>query len=307
MRTWPVFVGIAALSAAIYATRKRRRFALSGARHTVRKGKRTGAIEVDSDLVDLRVEQLLREFTPCKLDYDEEGKISGLQPTQDSSVPPISVKDVETEELKPIYVLLRPRKEYQPWIRGGGSLLTKVKNQRISQEIVIKPNKDYCGPPEAWRSFLRDTLTHEIAHARDPYVVKSLGRRVPEDAKANFRAYINSPVEVAAELAEVRRQLEDLRPMKLWRMADPLMILRTSGRYNDLEPLLREANKRRFMHLAARMQQTKKAEIEQLLRSNRSKRVVSAVRQRRRDSIRTDYDPIPYEIASSAAEKRKRR
>lgn len=58
-----------------------------------------------------------------------------------------------------------------------------------------------------FKSYMTRILTHEIAHAVDPYVWRRSDRKGPVDGKKKFGSYLNSPVEVTAHLAEVVEQL----------------------------------------------------------------------------------------------------
>lgn len=223
---------------------------------TARKGPRTGAIEVDDWDVEMRVRQLLEQFDRCT---NADGK-RGLQPMQEGSASQLKVRDAETGEERLVYVLLRPKKFKQPWIRGEGTAISTVERGRVTQEIHIKPNAGSCESREAWTPFLTQVLAHEAAHASDPAIMHALrtrrGNSNKADADQNYVAYINSPNETAAQLVEVEKDLrQSMRTQpKLWRNSTPVEILRlSSDRYVELERKLTPKNRRRYLRLAARL------------------------------------------------------
>lgn len=228
---------------------------------TARKGKRTGAIEVNDDDVDLRVSQLLRQFDKC--DLDEDGVVKGLQPLNEGSADPLSVVDAETGERRLVYVLLRPKPD-KIWVDGGGVARIWAKRGHLQQEIHVEPNSKVCKSREAWEPFIRKVLVHEAGHSSDPALIKPFfqkprtvkRRRKEEDADVDFKDYVNSPAETTAQLVEVEHELR--RSMRtqpgIWKDPDPLDVLRAgSERYASLESQLTPRNKKRYQRLSARI------------------------------------------------------
>jgi hypothetical protein len=232
---------------------------------TARKGPRTGAIEVDELEVETRVRQLLDQFDRCTT---ADG-VKGLQPLREGSANRLTVRDAETGEERPVYVLLRPE-EFSPWVPGSGVARNMLRRGRLEQEIHIKPNSTRCAPREAWEPFLMKVVAHEAAHASDPALVKALSKRVRRvvTGDEDFATYVNSRAETTAQLVEVEKDLRrSMREQpRLWRDPSPTEVLRlASDRFVEIEPKLTTANRRRYMRLAARLieeRQAKRAPVE---------------------------------------------
>jgi hypothetical protein len=246
---WLVPAGLMVLGAAAVARRSRRR----PLGRTARRGVRTGEVEVDPGVVRARVERLVKQMVAC-------GSRGGVQPVTDGAAPPVDVTDAATGETRKVRVLMRPR-SLGPGNVGGGWLVTSVGEAGdLRQDVILSPNKNACASPDFWDEYMGDVLHHELAHASDPAIVlEARGRRKHRPTQTGSRSYYNSPAEMTAQVAEVARQLR----RAAFRMAldgrdglSPSEFLRAgSPKFVSMEPYLTESNKRRFLRLAARLQQ----------------------------------------------------
>lgn len=218
---------------------------------TGRKGPRTGAVEVNPAVVNERVDELLREMQPCW------SKSAGtfLQPDRAAAVQPMTVHDAATGEPRRVNIILAP-KIVDPDRIGGGMLATEpvgFYGDRVRQTILVEPNALVCAKVPVWRRLFRDVLTHELAHASDPaLILEAMGRRKHRYGRPGSRAYYNSAAEMVAHLAEVKDQLRRFGAEVDWSRS-PRAILLTSEKYQDIEPMLTETNRRRFLKMAARL------------------------------------------------------
>lgn len=233
-----------------FAGVKRKRRKPKGLGVTARKGPRTGAIGVNMRIVNDRVDELLRAMTPC----GDRG--TKLQPTRSATLPATHVPDAATGALHRVGVFLMP-KSLPPGNVGGGRLETRIdENGTIEQDIVVTPNRYACAPVPTWRSVFRDVVAHELAHAADPGIrargrAAVRGERTYKPQSEDLFAYFNSPVEMTAQIAEVREQLRRGGAFPTW--YDPRMILTDlSPKFVGMEPYLTPANRRRFLKMAAR-------------------------------------------------------
>lgn len=238
--------GAAAALAGVAAFRRRRRL---GA--TSRKGPRTGAVEIDVVEINKRVEQALRTMTPCW--SRKEGTY--LRPIHEAILDPVMVRDARTGTKRRVQVAVMPLENPT----GGGALATQIdKRGRLLQTVVLTPDADLCGKVPAWRSYIRSVLAHELAHAADPWLIEQargrsrVKRTGPRRTVPGSRAYYNSPEEMIAHMAEVQDQLRRFGSQVDW-SASPPEILRQSTRFQDIEPMLTPASRRRFLKMAARL------------------------------------------------------
>lgn len=267
----------------VYAARGRRLGA------TARRGPRTGAIEVDPQLVDDLVDKMVETFAPC----GPTGH--GRQPAMlhQRWIANVSVRDAATGQPEPVTVYLKP--EARAWNDPPvtGILHARASGGRvINQEATIKPAFDLCQHPDGWRRALRETTAHELSHASDPGRLLAVRRKSIElfnadgaETNAAYAKYLNSEVEVVAnltavadELRTVGRDLSDATPREL--------LLLHSRRWRNLEPHLTPANRRRFLRLAARagdVRRTQDVENRRRAEANwRRHQLVEHVRRRRR-------------------------
>lgn len=232
---------------------------------TARQGKRTGAVEVDEQAIDVRTGQLLRQFDRCT---NADG-VQGLQPLQDGSASPLSSRDAETGEPRLVNVLLRPKPAARDWIPGGGRAVLRPQKGRtsyahypVTQEIFVEPNSKKCAPATYWEPFLKTVLIHEMGHVSDPALIRSVfqtsrRRRKDQNADVDYTGYVNLPEETTAQLVEVEHELrQSVREQPwLWKAdIEPTQTLtQGSQRYAELAPHLTVHNRRRYQRLAARL------------------------------------------------------
>lgn len=241
------WLGAAALGAVAFVARRRvKRLGATG-----RKGPRTGAVEVDPAIVNERVDELLREMQPCW----SRSAGTFLQPDRDAAVRPVTVHDAATGKPRRVNIILAP-KIVDPDRIGGGMLATEPVGSygdRVRQTILVEPNALVCAKVPVWRRLFRNVLTHELAHASDPaLVMEATGRRKHRYGRPGSHAYYNSAAEMVAHLAEVKDQLRRFGAEVDWSRS-PRAILLTSEKYQDIEPMLTETNRRRFLKMAARL------------------------------------------------------
>lgn len=242
----------AAVGGAALAARGRRRL---GA--TARQGPRTGAIEVDADTVVRAVGKVMEKFTPC-----DDG-VRVRPPDSEATVMLTQTREVATGRRRYVRVHVEPRPIGSPGALVHGRAIATLQRTRwgddvveqLTQDVVLEPRPS-CQWPSTWENALRATLTHELAHTADSGRFARLrrGETSVQDVHTpeGYQAYINSDVEVAANLATVADDLSMLRRHDL--DMPPAFLLRArSERWNDLEAQLTPANQRRFYQLAARM------------------------------------------------------
>ncbi len=246
----------AAVGSAVWATRGRRLGA------TARRGPRTGAIEVDPHLVDDLVDKMLATFVPC-------GPIGhGRQPAAPTQrwIARVDVRDAATGQPEPVTVYLKP--EARAWNDPPvtGVVHARATGGRVfSQEATIKPAFDLCQHPDGWRRVLRETTAHELSHASDPGRLLEIRRKSIEMFNTDgaddsrYAKYVNSEVEIVAnltavadELRAVGYDLSDAKPIELLQLH--------SRRWRNLEPYLTPANRQRFLRLAARAGDVRRAQ-----------------------------------------------
>lgn len=263
--SWLIPVGLGA-SVALGLTRLIRPSKSLGA--TARRGPRTGAIEVDRDIVNKRVEQILETFTACPLsETDPDPDFQTFRPHSYEAFP-VRVNDAATGDARLVNIRVSPR-TYPIWNPGGGGMwLDKVhdpatKQTALFSRVELYPNKDACNTKNHWRQHLRRVLAHELAHASDPYgirgrhaekTLREINRELATQSDRGLRRYHNSVEEMAAQLTEVKLELEQEQDPRYWAVGDPVKILRgISQRFVTLERFLTPANRRRFLRLAARL------------------------------------------------------
>lgn len=230
---------------------------------TARRGARTGAIAVDPSDVERVVSNAVSAFATCSPDDPDKIKANYLRPPSLLRLGRVEVRDAATGESRRVSVDLSTRALSRgALVHGRMSVEVAAPEGRlVAQRVTLQP-KDACEHKETWRDELTQTLTHELAHAADPGIVKRAQARamssrqqqrsnIPEaGTEAAYRAYINDPVEVAANITAVRADLDKAR-------IDPddapdFILNWHSSRWGALKPVLTEANKRKFYRMAAR-------------------------------------------------------
>jgi hypothetical protein len=245
---WLVPAGLGAAGLLVGAVAAVRRGSPLGA--TTRKGPRTGAIEVDENLVADRVDKLLTRFETCPSEIEGERFLQ--PPNKDGAAPPIETTDI-TGEPRKVRILLRPQSAAK-WIAGGGYAGGNFSPGRSQFDIVLTPNPSYCATEAFWRQHLQRILTHEIAHTREAGAAWRSAKVEPERGST---AYYNSPSETAAQLTEVerdlRRRLRYSPNLRLHNLSPDLFLRESSPRFVDLDQHLTTKNRRRYQRLAARV------------------------------------------------------
>lgn len=231
---------------------------------TARRGPRTGAIEVDPHVVDDLVDKMLATFEPC----GPTGH--GRQPPAPTQrwIARVDVRDAATGQPEPVTVYLKSEARMWNDPPVTGVVQTRaVGGQVFSQEATIRPAFELCQHPDGWRRVLRETTAHELSHASDPGRLLEIRRKSIElfsadsddEARRAYTKYLNSEVEIVAnltavadELRTVGRDLSDATPSELLQLH--------SRRWRNLEPYLTLANRRRFLRLAARAGDVRRAQ-----------------------------------------------
>lgn len=230
---------------------------------TARRGPRTGAIEVDPKDVERVVNNAVSAFAACSPDHPDKIKANYVRPPSLLRLGRVEVRDAATGENRRVSVDLSTRALARGALVHGrmSAEVAAPEGRLVAQRVTLQP-KDACEHKETWRDELTQTLTHELAHAADPGIIKRAQARamstrrqqrsnIPEaGTEAAYRAYINDPVEVAANIAAVRADLDKAR-------IDPddapdFILNWHSRRWGILKPALTEANKRKFYQMAAR-------------------------------------------------------
>lgn len=248
---------VGAVGAAVATTRGRRLGA------TARQGARTGAIEVSRWVVDDVVERSLREFTPCGVDNAQ------LRPPRRlAAVKFIPARDAATGKHRGVMVFMEARPGHED---GGGyvhghAAMALTPSGDIEQQIVLKP-RFTCAWPQTWKDELRSAMTHELAHASDPARFERLrqgrarGSRQDNQTPEGYAAYVNTEVEVVANLAAAQAELlQDGRPTDLIEMPPAFNLRAYSKTWHAVADQLTPANRQRFYRMAARVRDVVAAE-----------------------------------------------
>lgn len=92
------------------------------------------------------------------------------------------------------------------WL-SKGKLIISGYYSPSGKQVRVQVNPDACAEPERWKEEIRTILRHEFTHAADPYVHvrKTNYSKLQDDL--DECAYLNDPVEVTAQLAEVEEEL----------------------------------------------------------------------------------------------------
>lgn len=234
---------------------------------TARKGARTGAIEVDAGDVERLVKNAISTFSPCSPESPDKIKANYVRPSGSTDVGRVQVRDAATGQPRrvPVTVFTRTTGVDGPLVTGAMSTATDEEGRLVNQSVILKP-LDACESKWTWQDTLSSTLTHELAHVADPGIIKRAQKRARAgasarsnfDEAASYHAYLNDPVEVAANVSAVRADFDKVRIDEDDRPED--LLRWHSSRWKNLEPFLTEANKRRFYRMAARVKDERVAQ-----------------------------------------------
>lgn len=261
---------------------------------TARRGPRTGAIEVDPAVVAGAVDAMVERFVPCG--PGEFGRQPGH--LRSEYIEQVSMRDAATGDAYRVPIYMKP--EARAWNDPPvtGVVHTKAMAGRIlMQDVTIKPAFDLCQAPSGWKRDLRQTTAHELSHASDPGRLITIKRRSvaaldaddEAEALAKYRAYVNSEVEVVANLTAVADELRDVG----YDLADfsPAEVLQLhSRRWRRLKDDLTPENRKRFLRVAARLRDERRAQYAENKRRSetrwRQHLLVEHVTRRRRARAR---------------------
>ena len=234
---------------------------------SARQRVRTGAIEIDEAVVNDAAKAFANGFPACGLDPSSEF----VAPPRASTAMPrpqrIPIRDAETGQARNADVFVIADPEARSPVHGYNATYVRPDGGRFDR-IVLKVKPGLCMPAYDWAEEIKGILTHEVAHASDPGILRY--RRAAPSAEDERCEYFNHPAEVTAFVAQARREITSFHAVmqanKLRRsgrtLRTPADLLRVlSPTYGAMYSCLRPKMKRRFLRMAARVWEEQKEKL----------------------------------------------